>query len=218
MKILRFESDLMVSNMYLIVHKKSAIVIDPFRNTAPGMDYEIDKIILTHEHYDHISGVNQWKQKYGACVLCSEACACNIGNPRKNMSRYFEAFYKLQSYAAQEGDVDIDHDYRCQADITFRDRTKFTWNGNHIELFELPGHSEGSIGVLVNDQYFFSGDSLFKQGKTELGFPGGDIKSWKTVSEKRIQSLPWGVKVYPGHYGPFVLADKENDKYGVFYE
>ena len=36
MEIRRYESDLLVSNMYLIVEENAAIVIDPYRDVSPG--------------------------------------------------------------------------------------------------------------------------------------------------------------------------------------
>lgn len=92
MKVKRYESDLLCSSMYLIEESEHAIVIDPCRDTSMLSGLRIDKIILTHEHYDHISGVNIWKQKTNASVLCSKACAGNIQNPKKVWRRILKCF------------------------------------------------------------------------------------------------------------------------------
>ena len=83
MEIRRYESGLLSSNMYVVVEGHRAIVIDPFDDVSPATGLTIDYILLTHEHYDHISGVNTWKKATGALVLCSKACAENIQNQRR---------------------------------------------------------------------------------------------------------------------------------------
>ena len=61
-EIKRYVSGLLSSNMYVIIEGDHAIVIDPFADTTPSEGSIIDYILLTHEHYDHISGVNVWKK------------------------------------------------------------------------------------------------------------------------------------------------------------
>ena len=83
MDIEKFESSLLFSNMYLIIEKERAIVINPFQDVKIVNDLKVNRIILTHEHYDHISGVNAWKAETKAKVLCSATCAKNTQSSRK---------------------------------------------------------------------------------------------------------------------------------------
>lgn len=205
MIIYRFVSDLLLSNMYLLEEGGHALVIDPCRNIEPGEGLQIDKVLLTHEHYDHISGVNVWKKAYHARVLCSEACAKNIANPKKNMVRYFDAFCEMQNWVKLDEMPDVDLQYICTAEETFADETTFKWQGHTIRMFELPGHSQGSTGILVDNCEFFSGDSFMKHGPVELRFPGGSAKEWKKISVPRIAMLPDGLRIYPGHFEEFIF-------------
>ena len=205
MEILRYESDLLSSNMYVISEKGHAIIIDPYRNTDVVKDYIVDKIILTHEHYDHISGVNLFREITNAPVLCSKRCAENVKNPKKNMAAIFDIFCELQTWMRLETPPSADKNYHCYADETFTDRMAFRWNDHYLWLFELPGHSQGSIGILLDQKYFFSGDSLLEHDKTEQRLPGGSKKEWESISLPRIQLLKNGIQVYPGHGREFVL-------------
>ena len=207
MEIKRYESPFLASNMYIIIEGKRAIVIDPFIDLKPAKGLVIDKIILTHEHYDHISGVNVWKAATKAPVLCSKTCAENIQSPRKNMARLFEVFCELQTWMALDTIPKADEEYTCFADEIFEDEMGFVWLGHSFHLFELPGHSLGSIGILLDNQHFFSGDSLIKDREIELRFPGGNKAKWEHIGAPRLALLPNGVQVHPGHFKEFTYVN-----------
>ena len=202
MNIRKYDSDLLSSNMYVIEQDGHAVVIDPSRDTAPGKGLKIDLLIVTHEHYDHISGVNLWKESFGAPLLCSRPCAERIIDPKINQARYFSALYELSSYQTERPDVDSR--FSCEADFTFSGSTEFFWRGNSFRLSELPGHSPGSIGIYLNDVNFFSGDSFLKDIETELRFPGGSAEQWERLGKPQIKAIPSGTTIWPGHFDSFI--------------
>ena len=205
MEIRRYDSGILSSNMYVITENGHTLVIDPALDTSPGENLLIDLMIITHEHYDHISGVNAWKKKYHAPLLCSEACAARIQDPKKNQARHFDTFCEIQSWMQIGTLPQIDTGYTCKAERTFRDATGFEWQGHTIRLIEIPGHSPGSIGIYIDEVHFFSGDSLLKDTEIELRFPGGSRKQWLEIGEPRVKAVPKGTVIWPGHFESFVL-------------
>lgn len=208
MEIKRIVSDLLYSNMYILREGNEAIVIDPCRDISPAKGLRIDRILLTHEHYDHISGVNAWKADVHAPVFCSEACAAGIASPKKNLARIFPAFCELQTWVELDEVPEADLQYTAEADDIFADTASFLWKGHAFRLFALPGHSPGGTGILVDDCLFFSGDSLMEKASVELRLPGGSKEAWETVSLPRLMALPDGITVYPGHFSPFIYHKK----------
>ncbi|MBQ3157479.1 MAG: MBL fold metallo-hydrolase [Clostridia bacterium] len=205
MEIRRYESPLLRSNMYLLVEEGHALVIDPFEDTTPGQELIIDQMLVTHEHYDHISGVNAWKQHYGAPLMCSKRCNAHLQTPQKNLARYFDVFCQLQSWIELEIFPQADAAYTCAADETFEDRHCMAWMGHTVELMEIPGHSLGSIGIMVDGKHFFSGDSMMRDYPIELRFPGGNAKLWQSTGQPRLAELPAGLHIWPGHFEDFIL-------------
>ena len=191
--------------MFLVVENRHAIVIDPALDTVPGNDLDIDQLIITHEHYDHISGVNAWKEKYQVPLLCSKACAARIRDSKKNQARHFDTFCEIQSWMQVGPLPQIDTAFTCEADRTFQDEMVFEWQGHTVRLIEIPGHSPGSIGIFIDESDFFSGDSLLKDTDVELRFPGGSRKQWEEVGKPRIQLIPKGTTIHPGHFESFIL-------------
>ena len=76
----------------------------------------------------------------------------------------------------------------------------------NIEIMATPGHTEGSVCLLVEDT-LFAGDTLFREscGRTDL--PGGD---WAQIlqSLRRLKALPETTKVFSGH-GPSTTIGEE---------
>ncbi len=206
MTVHRVVSDLLTSNMYIIVEGTGAIIIDPCRNTFLQDGITPELIFLTHEHYDHISGVRAWKDGYGVKVLCSKECGERMQSPKKNMARYFEAFCKLQIGLDNTVPEDFDPEYECKADAVFGADAEFTWRNHMIRFILLPGHSPGSAGILI-DNCLFSGDSVFENQDTVLNFPGGSEKAWQEVSLPKLKALPDDTIVYPGHFNSFFLRE-----------
>ena len=203
--IRRYISGLLSSNMYVVVEGDHAVVIDPFDDLSAAEGLTIDTILLTHEHYDHISGVNAWKAATGAPVLCSKPCAENIQNPKKNLASHFKEFCALQTWIKLEEIPSSDPEYACSAGETFELETMLPWRGHEFRLFEIPGHSQGSIGIMLDNKDFFSGDSLLENCEIELRMPGGSRKKWKEIGSKRIEAIPNGTRIWPGHFDSFVL-------------
>lgn len=214
MEIIKCNHEPQWSNMYILKEGSHAVLIDPCRGS--GMDSadidvvngcRVDYILLTHEHYDHISGVNYWKDITGAKVVCSGACSCGLTDPSINLSSIFQQFCAIQSVR----DIDLaaiqNVDYVCQADITYESNYELQWEGNSIEFFVLPGHSAGSSGILANNLFLFAGDSLLRDYPVTGCFVGSSGADWQKISLPQLKRLPKNLHVYPGHFEDFALQD-----------
>lgn len=211
MNIIRIPSDLLLSNMYVIEEGGHAIIVDPCVNRTVFKNHAVyDWIFLTHEHYDHISGVNLWKEMTGAKVLCSRKCAGRISSPKKNMSHYFDTFGEMQTWTRWDSGRQIE-DYACEADEIFEGNFSTEWQGHEINLTECPGHSEGSILIHIDNRHLFSGDSIFKDFPTECRFPGGNQRRWRESESSIIRGLNQNLTVYPGHFEEFILKERHKE-------
>lgn len=223
MDILIFPTPYLRSSMYLLCENGRGILIDPYGGeeyTAQIMETVkiMDYIILTHEHFDHISGTDIMRRRYQARVLCSDACAGRIRDPKANASRYFSMYASIQEgEAVLEKMLEVS-DYTTYADESFSGTKELLWEGHRLELKQTPGHSPGSICILVDDTALFTGDSLLEDDKLMTRFPGGSTKVWIRETLPVLCGYPQKAVVYPGHYHPFVLEDrmrKAESEYGT---
>ncbi|MEM0466720.1 MAG: hydroxyacylglutathione hydrolase family protein [Candidatus Thermoplasmatota archaeon] len=81
-----------------------------------------------------------------------------------------------------------------------------------LQFFITPGHTQGSICILVDQKFLLTGDTLFigNCGRTDL--PGGSLKQMFD-SLQRIKKLSDTIIVYPGHdYGDKPFDTLKNQK------
>lgn len=211
LKIFSCSTNLLQSNMYIMIENRNAIIIDPYfdkevcKIISDNAD-AVDCILLTHEHYDHISGTNEIHEQFNAPVFCSAKCAARIEKPKDNLSKYFEAYWQLQTEEPIPPELELT-EYSCHANDCFSDETSFSWNGHNIRLIETPGHSPGSICIIVDEQVLFSGDLLLEIGQRITNAPGGSKKELVKRTLPFLKTLSPDITVYPGHYGCFKLGE-----------
>lgn len=207
MEIEVIESPYLKSNMYVLSENDHSIMIDPCENYQMKPGIRLDNILLTHEHYDHISGVNYWRNLTNAQIACSSQCSQNILNAKKNMSQYFNTFCRIQAWVKVEGNGDV-MPYECKAaDITFKASMEMEWQNHKLFFFETPGHSKGSCCILLDDKWLFSGDTLMKDYPIAFGPSGGSKLDWMSKSKDVLQNLPKDIAVMPGHFESFLLGE-----------
>jgi hydroxyacylglutathione hydrolase len=177
---------------------KNCIVIDPGTPACEKLLLFLDKlklfpeyVILTHEHFDHIWGVNKIKDTYNSKIVCSKECAERITDKKKNMS----VFYDQTGFESYPADIFIDSS------------SYIHWCDKEIRFIETPGHTNGSICIKV-DNNLFTGDTIIKNTKTVVKFPGGDREKLK-LSLNMIFAMfkEKDISVYPGHGNSCSLSE-----------
>ena len=134
-------------------------------------------ILLTHGHFDHCTGVAGLLEKWpDLLVYIPEADVTDGVGGELTFRRLDE---KNQRYW-HEGDT-------------------LTVGGLTLRVMETPGHSRGSVCLLVEGQgVIFSGDTLFRGNCGRCDFPGGDYRAMLR-SLARLGRLEGQYQVYPGH-------------------
>ena len=134
-------------------------------------------ILLTHGHFDHCTGVAGLLEKWPDLpVYIHEADVTDSSGGELTFRRLDE---KNQRYW-HEGDT-------------------LTVGSLTLRVMETPGHSRGSVCLLVEGQgVIFSGDTLFRGNCGRCDFPGGDYRAMLR-SLARLGRLEGQYQVYPGH-------------------
>ena len=178
--------------IYIIGDKKTneAAVIDAgwdadeIIEIANNEKLKINKIILTHSHYDHIQRVDELTAKTQADIYFHELESDSIKKHIKNDSARI---------------------------IKLKDNGEIKTGNIKIKIIHTPGHTPGAICLLFENK-LITGDTLFVGaiGRTDL--PGGDaIKLFESL--QKLKKLDDKTEIYPGHdYGETKFSTIGNEK------
>ena len=207
------------SNMYTILTTHEAIIFDPCEDEELLRllkDNEINKVhvFLTHEHYDHTSGL-KWLRDHEDYKLY-----CHVATSERLKSKRGSLPHLVSFVLAQQDKEDGGHRYQdfkksylpytCKADRSFENGDEFEIGQLHFKVTATPGHSRGSACYIMNDKLLFSGDTLLQDDAVILRFPESDEYIYKEVTLPYLQSLDKKLIVMPGHGNPFVLSETKN--------
>lgn len=190
--------DELLSNTYLLTEGKKCIVIDPSSNYDGIVNYinknklELQAVLVTHSHFDHMGGVDRLVKAFHVKVYAG----------RDDIPGFTNTYYNCSD------------DYSIRKVIVESDVTPLD-DGEILHLFKedivciaTPYHTVGAFSFYFKDsKMLFSGDSLFMYafGRTDL--PTSVPHKLKD-SIKKLMALPDEVKVYPGH-GRFTSIGNE---------
>lgn len=201
------------SNMYLILGDGEALLVDPNINEDAlelMKQHGIGRVraLLTHEHFDHISGVNWLREHFDVHVICTEKAAENIMNSTENMAK-FGAIMMMDKPPEQQAAYEAvcDEEYTCSADETIIEPVTYLWQGQTLRLQPAPGHSKGSVLIYLDDRILFTGDSLVNGTGVILRLPGGSKKAYAEITRPILEGLPDDTMVFPGHGEPDFLGE-----------
>lgn len=195
------------SNCYVLRARKSAVVIDP--NSFDLLEPLLQKwnirtalVLLTHEHCDHIGGLNTLREHYPVTVVSSSPCSRAIQNSRENMSRMMALFLY---YESGQTVLTPYEPFVCgPADLHFSGTIRFSYEGLPVKMKVLPGHTHGSSVIFLGGR-LFCGDYLLPEKRVLTRLPGGDEEEYLKLARPWLSRIPDGARICPGHGEPFFM-------------
>ena len=190
LKLTYFQLGMLPTNVYLGVNEETGngFLVDPavYEPQVEDVMKEIgiknlQYILLTHGHFDHILGVN--------------GCLKNHPEAKVVIHREDEAFLT---------DPVLSHTFKhgltqepIKADIIVEDGDVLAFDDTEFKVVHTPGHTRGSVVYLLDD-LMFSGDTLFQLSCGRSDFPESDPAAMGPSLQK-LAALEGNYHVLPGH-------------------
>jgi hydroxyacylglutathione hydrolase len=185
----RYELGLIGTNSYVVrasADARHAVVIDPgdaerLRTELERLGASCEAILITHGHWDHLTGVAGLAEASGAPVYMAAEERMLL----EDSERWAPEYAQMRSYTP---DVLLDGDETLEL------------AGTTFETLRVPGHSPAHLAYYA-DGCLFSGDVLFAGSVGRTDIPGA---SWERLVESirlLAERLPPETTVYSGH-GP----------------
>ncbi|HLL93125.1 MAG TPA: MBL fold metallo-hydrolase [Solirubrobacteraceae bacterium] len=175
----------------------SALIVDPgdeperLLGAVDALGVQVDAILLTHCHFDHIGAVAPVARATGAPVYCPQIERPVLADVMRWVPPGFGPF---ESYEAEH---------------TLAGGERLNLAGVDVEVVFTPGHSPGHITYAVPGA-LLSGDVLFQGSVGRVDLPGGDWATLERSIEGLLTAFPADTIVYPGHMGVTTLG-RERD-------
>ena len=180
----------LATNAFLLscMQTKCAVIFDPGQGAAEQLlqkakekKVAIEKVLLTHSHWDHLVDLALVVEKLNIPVFVHKADSENVRAP---------------------GSDGIPLLFPCQGvqNLSFLEDGKQIKVGQLIlDVLHTPGHSPGSVCFYLAEQkVLISGDTLFRGSIGNLSLPTANRKDmWRSL--QKLAQLPKDVRVYPGH-------------------
>ncbi len=184
-------------NCFLVRRQGSdrVLVVDPGEEAeqilaAAGEMGEVEAILLTHCHFDHIGAVAPVAAATGAPVYCPQIEVPLLADIMAFVP--WEGFGPYESYDADE---------------TVAGGETLELAGLELDVVFTPGHSTGHVTYSVRDEpAIFSGDVLFQGSVGRVDLPGGDGPTLMESIRLLLDSHPDETVVHPGHMGITTLG------------
>lgn len=199
MKLLKkFVLGICQTTCYLIENKGEIILIDAGEYSEKISSYlesknlKLDKILLTHAHFDHIAGLVHLKEKYPEVKIYSSPEEIKyLADPKLNLASTFNSDYYYDKEVLSTEELSIEN----------------------LKIRHISGHSLNStVYIFVDAKTVFSGDTLFKNSIGRSDFLDGNQEKLLSGIKQHLLSLDDDYRVYPGHgFGTTILEEKNNN-------
>lgn len=178
------------TNCYIVINEetKECFAVDmaecpqEYVNYIKNNELEMKALFLTHGHFDHIMGIDDFLKAFPVPVYAGEDELPVIEDDRLNVSCMYGPKYAF--HGAQP----------------VRDGQVIECAGIEVDVLHTPGHTVGGCCYyLPKEHRLFSGDTLFcaSIGRTDL--PTGSSSQLVRSVQEKIMTLPDDTKIYPGH-------------------
>lgn len=188
--IKKYISSFIDENTYIIIDEatRKAAVVDPgvySDEIAECLsDCELEYVLLTHGHGDHIKDINLYIDNYpGVKVVAGEDEVEFLADPNLNGTA-----------TMTRTPISV------KVDIATNDDTELSLGDVSLRFVQTPGHTPGGQCIIA-DNYMFSGDTLFFMSVGATHFPGGDWDTLKASIQNKLFALDDEIIVLPGHGG-----------------
>jgi len=189
---------LFAENAYLVACANSgqAVFVDP-GDDAPRLlravadaKVELQAILLTHAHLDHVGALNEMRAATGVPVYLHPADDMLLRQAHEHWLHFGKQIAPI-----------------APAEHTLNDGDSIIFGDSELHVLHTPGHTPGSVCLYTPDNLtLIGGDTLFFESVGRTDLPGGDSATLLRSIRAKLWPLADKIRVYPGHGQPTTIG------------
>ncbi len=207
-------SDCYVASFVLMSHKNAVIIDTGLKETAIHIRHLLDRlgigakqvnaIINTHSHHDHIGSNAELKEYYQCPVIAHCFAVAWIENHQKQYTEFLERYKSIFPPDDSIRNAFFENlGKAASVDDTFNDLVAFQVGERHLNLIHTPGHSKDSTIVFeAGTGTLIAGDSLMGRGVGRALPQYENLASYRDSLLRIAHLRPQ--KLYTAHFEPFL--------------
>lgn len=190
-------------NCYFYIDEvsKAGYIIDPGAQAGLILDvvrrngWKIEKILLTHGHFDHTGAAELLREKLVAPIYIYPSDARYLTDTYLNLSANSGEPVTVPHYEElHDGEI-----------IRLKENSGF-----YLKVIHTPGHTPGSVTYYTPVEHAaFVGDTLYDHGPGLTQFPGGNRRELEDSIINKILTLPDDTVLLSGHSSPITVEQEK---------
>lgn len=184
---------------------RSALIVDPGDEPSKILDavgdLDVNSIILTHQHFDHVLALPEVTDALGVEIYAHPADSPVWPNELGYLDRHghFDAGTATADLLAKgEIGAPADRDLWNGNTIAITHGDRVGAGNLEVAVLHTPGHTPGGICLLAGG-HVLTGDTLFPGGPGLTGWPLSDFNTIIGSIKSQLFCLPGRTNVHPGH-------------------
>lgn len=217
------QGDMFDENTYLVMEsfrnendeiiKGKIMIIDPGIKNIDSLieltnetGLTVSAILLTHAHVDHILGLDKIKEHFPEAVVVAPSFEAKRINDKSYTLARFNVNTKIDYEVLEEN----------SKDIKVGDSHEIIIDNIPITFISTPGHTKGSATIVYNNQFIFTGDTLFKNGYGRCDLKTGNVDDMNNSLKYLFATFKDDATFFPGH-GEISTFGEEKEYYDLIY-
>lgn len=195
-------AEMIITNAYFYIDEetKHGFLIDPgaeaerLLKLIKDNNWCIEKILLTHGHFDHIGAVEKIAEELGISYYIHKNGKKYLEDGEMNLSSVWsEEICLYKAKYLDDGDIITD-----------------TAQTTSLKVIYTPGHTTDSVLYYDEENHIaFSGDTIFKNSYGRTDLPGGNMQQLMYSIKEKVFSLPDNTLLYSGHSDATTVGEEK---------
>lgn len=203
-------------NVFLLTNDTRSIMVDTGiglcwstlsqRTKQACKEKHLETLILTHTHFDHSANAAQVKKIFKPKIIVHEKEAMYLQQGCSPLPRGTQFYNKTLMDIVRKIELPFQRFKPVQGDIVIKDMYDFTASGFNAYVMHTPGHTAGSLSLIVDNEVALVGDTLVGY------FKGHSVPAFADKPDQLVDSwtrlLDTGCQVFLPAHGREISRDE----------